>query len=176
VRGGTGDDRRITFEAAPGEHVTITGAEVVTGWVPEGGTVWRAEVPNTLFGELNPFDEPVAGDWLHPGPVVHRGAVYLDGRSLHEAQDRAAVAAPEQAVAAMEGKDPQLPPQSVLLEQWQQTIPLLSTPETAGKAPGTNVEANWRATVEVLSEAKLLEKAEDPAKYWDSAFTPASQP
>ncbi|WP_280195201.1 ABC transporter substrate-binding protein, partial [Nocardia farcinica] len=88
----------------------------------------------------------------------------------------AAVAAPEQAVAAMEGKDPQLPPQSVLLEQWQQTIPLLSTPETAGKAPGTNVEANWRATVEVLSEAKLLEKAEDPAKYWDSAFTPASQP
>ncbi|WP_255596042.1 right-handed parallel beta-helix repeat-containing protein [Cellulomonas sp. C5510] len=95
VRGGTGDDRRITFEAAPGEHVTITGAEVVTGWVPEEGTVWRAEVPNALFGELNPFDEPVAGDWLHPGPVVHRGAVYLDGRSLHEAPDRAAVTAPE---------------------------------------------------------------------------------
>lgn len=88
----------------------------------------------------------------------------------------AAVAKPEAAVAAMEGKDPQLPPQQVLLQQWQQTIPLLSTSETAGKAPGTNVEANWRATVDVLSQAKLLDKAEDPAKYWDSKFTPTSKP
>ncbi|MEU4311085.1 ABC transporter substrate-binding protein [Nocardia sp. NPDC024068] len=88
----------------------------------------------------------------------------------------AAVAKPEAAVAAMEGKDPQLPPQQVLLQQWQQTIPLLSTPETAGKAPGTNSEADWRATVDVLSGAKLLDKAEDPAKYWDSQFTPTSKP
>lgn len=88
----------------------------------------------------------------------------------------AAVAAPEAAVAAMEGKDPQLPPQPVLLQQWQQTIPLLSTPETADAAPGTNTEANWRATVEILSDARLLEKAEDPSKYWDSSFTPATEP
>ncbi|MEV0687341.1 ABC transporter substrate-binding protein [Nocardia sp. NPDC050378] len=88
----------------------------------------------------------------------------------------AAAAEPEAAVAAMEGKDPQLPPQPVLLQQWQQTIPLLTTPETVGKAPGTNTEANWRATVEVLSNAELLEKAEDPAKYWDSKFTPTSRP
>ena len=98
VRGGRGEDRRITFEAAPGEHVVITGAEVVTGWEHEAGTVWRAEVPNTLFGGFNPFAEPVVGDWLHPGPggvLAHRGEVYLDGRSLHEVHDRAAVEAPE---------------------------------------------------------------------------------
>ncbi|WP_280461539.1 ABC transporter substrate-binding protein [Nocardia carnea] len=88
----------------------------------------------------------------------------------------AAVANPEAAVAAMEGKDPQLPPQEVLLQQWQQTVPLLATPETEGKAPGTNSEADWRATVEVLSSAKLLDKAEDPAKYWESKFTPTSKP
>ncbi|NKY32266.1 ABC transporter substrate-binding protein [Nocardia speluncae] len=88
----------------------------------------------------------------------------------------AAVAKPEAAVAAMEGKDPQLPPQEVLLQQWQETIPLLTTPETAGKAPGTNSEADWRATVEVLSSAKLLDKAEAPAKYWESTFTPTSKP
>ncbi|WP_199422878.1 right-handed parallel beta-helix repeat-containing protein [Actinotalea solisilvae] len=98
VRGGTGDDRRITFEAAPGEHVAIKGSEVVTGWAREEGTVWRVDVPNALFGDLNPFDEPVAGDWLHPGPggtPAHRGEVYLDGRSLHEVHDVAAVRAPE---------------------------------------------------------------------------------
>lgn len=94
VRGGVADDCRITFAAAPGEHVTITGSEAVTGWVREHGSVWRADVPNTLFGAFNPFDEPVAGDWLHPGPggtLAHRGDVYLDGRSLYEVHDRAAV-------------------------------------------------------------------------------------
>ncbi|NHT17422.1 right-handed parallel beta-helix repeat-containing protein [Cellulomonas sp. IC4_254] len=98
VRGGVADDRRITFEAAPGEHVVITGAEVVTGWVRERGDVWRAEIPNAMFGELNPFEAPVAGDWLHtsPGaPLAHRGDVYLAGRSLYEVHDRAAVEHPE---------------------------------------------------------------------------------
>jgi hypothetical protein len=96
-RGGVADDRRITFTAAPGEHVVITGAEVVAGWTREAGTTWRAEVPNALFGELNPFAEPVAGDWLHPaadGAVTHRGEVYLAGRALREVPDRAAVDAP----------------------------------------------------------------------------------
>lgn len=95
VRGGLGDDRRITFEAAPGEHVAIKGSEVVTGWVREEGTVWRVEVHNSLFGAFNPFDAPVVGDWLHPGPggtLASRGDVYLDGRSLYQVHDRAAVA------------------------------------------------------------------------------------
>ena len=26
--------------------------------------VWRASVPNALFGDWNPFAEEVAGDWL----------------------------------------------------------------------------------------------------------------
>jgi hypothetical protein len=94
VRGGLGDDRRITFEAAPGEHVAIKGSEVVTGWVREEDSVWRVEVPHSLFGEFNPFDAPVVGDWLHPGPggvLASRGDVYLDGRSLYQVHDRAAV-------------------------------------------------------------------------------------
>ena len=98
VRGGRGDDRRITFEATPGEHVVITGAEPVTGWVREEGTVWRADVPHTLFGEFNPFAEAVVGDWLHPGPngaLAHRGDVYLNGRSCHEVYARGDVDAPE---------------------------------------------------------------------------------
>src|SRR5665647_2848883 len=98
VRGGVSDDRRITFEAAPGEHVAIKGSEVVTGWVREKGSVWRADVPNTLFGDFNPFAELVVGDWLQPGPggaLAHRGDVYLNGRSFHEVHDVADVAAPE---------------------------------------------------------------------------------
>jgi len=88
IRGGMSDERRITFEAAPGEHVVIKGSEVVTGWQPEGDGVWRVDVPNSVFGEFNPFAEPVTGDWLHAKPgniLAHRGDVYLNDRSFYEA-------------------------------------------------------------------------------------------
>lgn len=91
VRGGVSDACRITFEAAAGEHVAIKGSEPVTDWVPEGGGVWRAVVPNALFGDFNPFEAVVDGDWLHPGPGgvrAHRGDVHLHGRSLYEVYSR----------------------------------------------------------------------------------------
>ncbi|MDG4664995.1 ABC transporter substrate-binding protein [Mycobacterium sp. 236(2023)] len=82
---------------------------------------------------------------------------------------------PEAAVDAMAGKDPQMPPREVLLQQWQQTIPLLSTPATANQVPGANAEEDWKTTIATLSEAGLLESAKDPAEYWDSSFAPEGQ-
>ena len=79
---------------------------------------------------------------------------------------------PEAAVAAMEGKDPQMPPKEVLLQQWTETIPLLSTAGTKGEAPGVNTDEDWAATIAVLSDSGLLENAGEPSQYWDSAFTP----
>ena len=84
----------------------------------------------------------------------------------------AAVQNPEAAVDAMVGKDPQMPPREVLLEQWRQTIPLLTTPATTGRAPGVNAAEDWSTTISTLHEAGLLESAKDPAAYWDSSFTP----
>src|SRR5215472_11189367 len=60
-RGGLSAARRITYQAAPGEHVVIKGSEQVTGWEREAGNVWRASVPNKLFGDWNPYALPVAG-------------------------------------------------------------------------------------------------------------------
>ncbi|MGH3357124.1 MAG: DUF1565 domain-containing protein, partial [Nocardioidaceae bacterium] len=96
ARGGLSDRRRITYEAAEGERVVIKGSEHITEWTPEGDTVWRAVVPNALFGGFNPFAEEVAGDWLvHPtsGERKHLGDVYLNGRSFYEVHDVAAVSA-----------------------------------------------------------------------------------
>jgi hypothetical protein len=87
-RGGVGDQRRITYEAAAGEHVVIKGSEQVTGWELLEGTVWRVSVPNSLFGVFNPFAEEIKGDWLvHPeknSPPKHLGDLYLDGLSFYE--------------------------------------------------------------------------------------------
>lgn len=87
-RGGLSGSRRITYAAAPGEHVRITGAEVITGWVPDEGAAWRAVVPNALFGDHNPFALQVEGDWVvdRPGEApLHLGEVYLDGAGSYEA-------------------------------------------------------------------------------------------
>jgi hypothetical protein len=94
VRGGLSDLRRITYEAAEGERVVIKGSEPLSEWTPEDGTVWRAVVPNALFGGFNPFAEEILGDWLvHPpsGDRKHLGEVYLNGRSGYEVHDLAAV-------------------------------------------------------------------------------------
>jgi Right handed beta helix region len=93
-RGGLSDTRRITYEAAAGEHVVIKGSERITGWVLEAGSMWRATVPNALFGAFNPFAEEIVGDWIvyQPGESrKHLGDVYLNGLSFYEVSSRAEV-------------------------------------------------------------------------------------
>jgi hypothetical protein len=78
-RGGTGEDRRITYRAAPGESVFVKGSERITGWQPQGGGVWKVELPNAFFGDYNPYALQLSGGWLNYGNWHHRGDVYLDG-------------------------------------------------------------------------------------------------
>ncbi|NJQ16778.1 ABC transporter substrate-binding protein [Streptomyces bohaiensis] len=78
---------------------------------------------------------------------------------------------PEAAVEAMAGKNPQMPSAEVLLQQWQETIPLLSTDRTEGGAPGATDPADWRNTIEVLAEAGLLDEARETDAYFDGSFT-----
>ncbi|WP_236683761.1 right-handed parallel beta-helix repeat-containing protein [Demequina flava] len=88
-RAGLSETRRITYTAARGERVAIKGSEVVTDWEPVGEGAWKVSVPNALFGEFNPFNEEVIGDWaLYPtqdSPHRHLGDVYVNGASLYEA-------------------------------------------------------------------------------------------
>lgn len=78
---------RITYEAAEGEKVIIKGSERVSNWELYDGTVWKAVLPNTMFGDYNPYQEILCGDWLiHPKDTPrHPGDVYLNGKSFYEA-------------------------------------------------------------------------------------------
>ncbi len=88
--GGT-EDNRITYEAAPGEHPVIKGSEIVTDWERVEGTVWKNTLPNSMFGDWNPYAIPLDGDWLvEPKPGkngyhIHLGDVYVNGVSMYEA-------------------------------------------------------------------------------------------
>jgi hypothetical protein len=84
-RGGESDARRIVYQAADGEEVVIKGSEVVTNWEAVQPGIWKATVPNELFGEYNPYQDQITGDWFaNKGRVHHTGDVYLNGKSLWE--------------------------------------------------------------------------------------------
>lgn len=85
-RGGTSEQRRIVYRAAPREQVEITGAEIVRTWVRTKGDVWSATIPNSFFGGFNPYSDLIHGDWFDPkNRNHHTGAVYLNGDWLPEA-------------------------------------------------------------------------------------------
>ncbi len=85
-RGGESDERRITYQAAPGERVEISGSEVVKDWTPSAHGVWKAVLPNSFFGDFNPYADRLKGDWFFPmGRESHSGAVYLNGHWHREA-------------------------------------------------------------------------------------------
>ncbi|MCD9899272.1 ABC transporter substrate-binding protein [Streptomyces sp. MT29] len=89
------------------------------------------------------------------------------GRAVSEAW-AAAAKEPGPAVEAMEGASEQLPPKSVLSEQFATTLTLLHTEATEGKAPGVNTEADWQQTIDVFAEAGMVASPKAVADYWDT--------
>ena len=78
--------RPITYTAAEGEKAILKGSEILTGWTRGDDGKWTASVDNALFGEYNPYETEVNGDWMiksleHP---CHTGMVYWNGKALRE--------------------------------------------------------------------------------------------
>ncbi|HIJ54116.1 MAG TPA: DUF1565 domain-containing protein [Planctomycetes bacterium] len=92
VRGGTGESKRITYRAAPGEKVVIKGSERITSWTRQADGVWKVELPNSFFGGYNPCALKVSGGWLNYGKWHHRGDVYLNGEAFYEKETAQEVA------------------------------------------------------------------------------------
>ena len=85
--GGLNDGARITYEAVEGETPVIKGSELVCDWERVDERIWKKVLPNSVFGEFNPFREKLFGDWLvYPDEYdIHLGDVYLNGVSMYEA-------------------------------------------------------------------------------------------
>lgn len=120
MRGGSGPDRLISYEAAPGAKVHIRGSEVLKdGWVraelpafpgrpdtagPPDVAIWRHDLANALFPDAyNPFAlASIMGSWgwLDPskvdlGPYLRRrGLVFADGMPLEPMEQLRELAMP----------------------------------------------------------------------------------
>jgi len=85
IRGGESDSKRIVYRSAPGEKAEIKGSEVITGWKKEKEGVWKVVIPNSFFGNYNPYQDSIFGDWFYRmGRLHHTGEVFLNGKSLYE--------------------------------------------------------------------------------------------
>lgn len=84
-RGGESDLKRIVYQAADNEKVEIKGSEIINNWTNISGSVWKASIPNSFFGDYNPYKDKIHGDWFNDMRRVHHtGDVFLNGKSLWE--------------------------------------------------------------------------------------------
>jgi len=105
ARGGESDVKRIIYRAASGEKVEIKGSEVITDWKKEKNGIWKVTVPNSFFGDYNPYKDSVNGDWFNrQGRIHHTGEVFLNSKSLYEKETLDLVINP---VANNKIKDPE---------------------------------------------------------------------
>ena len=77
---------RIIFKAAADERVILKGSEIIDNWVLHNEDVYKAVIPNSVFGDYNPYTTIINGDWF-VRPVdkfLHTGMVYIGGASLKE--------------------------------------------------------------------------------------------
>ena len=86
----------VTFQAAAGDAVTISGADAVAGWVRVGNDTWSLTLPSVAtFGNFNPYQDHIFGDWFGDnGRLHHTGAVYFGDLWLDEAPSLSSVLAP----------------------------------------------------------------------------------
>ena len=94
VNAGT-PDARITYRSSVKGAAVISGAEVVKCWEIYQGDVWKARIPNGVFGTYNPYTTLVSGDWYIAHYIAHTGEVYLNGKSLYEVTELAGVLEPK---------------------------------------------------------------------------------
>lgn len=93
---GLSNKRRITYQAAPGEKAVIKGSEQIRNWQYVKDSVWMTVLPNTFFGDFNPYSAEIFGDWLvTTSPTRHLGDVYLNGMSFYEADSYEALFDPQ---------------------------------------------------------------------------------
>ena len=83
AHGGTHDARIEYISSAPSGAI-ITGAEEISEWESFDENVYRVKIPNSYFGNFNPYNELISGDWFSREMKAHLGEVFLNGKAMYE--------------------------------------------------------------------------------------------
>lgn len=78
------DGAPVTYRAADGERVVVTGADEVRGWTKRPDGLWETNVPYDSFGGVNPFTDFISGAWFLPNDANHfRTRLIQEGKPLN---------------------------------------------------------------------------------------------
>ncbi|MBQ4199323.1 MAG: carbohydrate-binding protein [Kiritimatiellae bacterium] len=72
----------ITYRAADGEKVVVTGADPVKGWTKRHDGLWTVRLDYDSFGGMNPFTDFIYGDWFGAREKCFRTRLVQDGKPL----------------------------------------------------------------------------------------------
>jgi len=79
------ENKPIIYQTAKGAKVEIKGSEIITDWENVEGDIWKAKVSNEIFGDFNPYQILLEGDWFNDNGRPHYlGEVFLNGKALFE--------------------------------------------------------------------------------------------
>ena len=125
-RGGTSDDQRITYQAAPGAKVVVKGSELINGWKHVESNAWSVTIPNRFFGGFNPYNDLIKGAWFQSKQPYHTGAVYLNGHWLKETAKKSDVVKSQSSGNADDGGEELMNIESVFAAggNWQPLAPV----------------------------------------------------
>lgn len=85
----------IVYRSLEERAAIITGADTFANWEPYEGDTWKLVIPNDYFGNYNPYQTLIYGDWLNQMLPCHTGEVFLNGKSLYEKYTLEEVLKPE---------------------------------------------------------------------------------
>ncbi len=86
TKGGTSEDKRVTFKAAEGEEVFVKGSEQIDTWKNNNDNTWSITLASDFFNGYNPYELTVSGNFQNYGHWHHRGDVYINNGALAELQ------------------------------------------------------------------------------------------
>jgi len=78
------EDAPIVYRSIEPLKAEITGGEVIKNWIQYQGDVWVCRIPNSTFGEFNPYTVFVYGDWYFAKADKHTGCVFLNDKAMYE--------------------------------------------------------------------------------------------
>ena len=79
------EDARITYQSTEPLGAVITGAEPVKDWKKVSEHLYVTRIPNSTFGDYNPYTTYVYGDWFFAKRDKHTGCVWENDAALYEA-------------------------------------------------------------------------------------------
>jgi len=83
LNGGNSENSKIVYQSYASEKVVIKGSEQITNWQQLNNGIWSCTIPNSFFGNFNPYLIKLKGAFLYGG-WQHLGNVFIDDEQLIE--------------------------------------------------------------------------------------------